>query len=249
MFNPFTLVGKTILVTGASSGIGRAIAIALSQMGASIVATARNEVRLSETLSELEGSGHVQIPSDLLNEESVDQMVSQLPKLNGIVHCAGIGDRTICKDIDESKYDRVVDSNLKAPILLQSKILKEKKIQKGASILFVASRAASYPSVANALYSASKGGLISYAKCLGLELSSRKIRVNCLCPAMVWTDLIIQGGITKEDMEQAQLRYPLKRFGKPEDIAYLSIYLMSDASSWMTGSCIDITGGGEGILI
>ena len=138
--------------------------------------------------------------------------------------------------------------NFQAPVLLQSALLSHKKINKAASIVFIASRASEAPSIGNAVYSASKGAIISYAKCLGLELAPRLIRVNCVCPAMVWTDLIIQDGTSKEDLEQAQLRYPLKRFGKPEDVANLCLYLLSDASSWMTGSCVDITGGGEGTL-
>ena len=114
--------------------------------------------------------------------------------------------------------------------------------------MYVASRAANAPSVGNAAYSASKGAIISYAKCLALELAPRLIRVNCICPGMVWTELILKDGVDKEQLEQSQLTYPLKRFGQPEDIANLAIYLLSDASSWMTGSSLDISGGGEGIL-
>lgn len=139
--------------------------------------------------------------------------------------------------------------NFTSSVLLQSAILSTKKINRGASVVFIASRAAISPSIGNAIYSASKGAIISYAKCLGLELAPRQIRVNCICPAMVWTDLIIQEGFSKEDLEEAQLKYPLKRYGKPEDIAYLAVYLLSNASDWMTGSVLDITGGGEQTLI
>lgn len=97
----------------------------------------------------------------------------------------------------------------------------------------------------NAIYSASKGAIISYAKCLAVELAPRQIRVNCICPAMIWTELILQGGLTKEEMEEAQLRYPLKRYGQPEDVANLALYLLSDAAAWMTGSAIDLTGGAQ----
>lgn len=249
MFNPFTLEGKTILVTGASSGIGHSIAVIISKMGASVVITARNQQRLQITLNLMEGENHKVIPADLMNEEQIANLVSELPKLDGIVHCAGVGDRTFCKELDEATYDMVLDCNLKSPVMLQTSILKVKKLQKGASIVFIASMAAKYPSVGNAAYSASKGGIISYSKCLGLELASRQIRVNCICPAMVWTDLIIQGNVTKEVLEEAQLKYPLRRYGKPEDIAYLAVYLLSNASAWMTGSCVDISGGGEGTLI
>ena len=134
-------------------------------------------------------------------------------------------------------------SNLESPILLQRSILAKKKIEKCASILFVASKAADYPTVGNALYSASKGALISYAKCLATELAPRKIRVNTISPAMIWTNLIFMEGMSKEEMEEAEKQYPLKRYGQPEDVANLAVYLLSDASVWMTGTDIDITGG------
>lgn len=249
MHNPFSLEGKVILVTGASSGIGRAIAVVCSKMGANLVITARNPQRLEETFSLMEGCGHQLIVADLTKSEDINHLVEKLPKLDGIVQNAGVGSRVLCKDIIGDDLDYIFNSNIKAPALLQSSILSNKKINKGSSIVFIASRAADSPSIGNAVYSASKGAIISYAKCLGLELAPRLIRVNCICPAMVWTDLIIQDSITKEEMEEAQLKYPLKRYGNPDDIANLAIYLLSDASAWMTGSCIDISGGGEGTLI
>lgn len=248
MQNPFSLEGKTILVTGASAGIGKAIAIACAGMGAKVCITARNQSRLDETLQQMEGEGHLSMVADLSVQDDTEKLVLCLPKLDGVVHCAGVGSRVPCKMIQKGDIEKVMIPNFQAPVLLQSALLGQKKINKAASIVFIASRASSAPSMGNAVYSASKGAIISYAKCLGLELASRLIRVNCVCPAMVWTDLIIQDGTPKEDLEQAQLRYPLKRYGQPEDIAHLCIYLLSDASSWMTGSCVDITGGGEGVL-
>lgn len=244
-FNPFTLVGKTILVTGASSGIGKGIAIACSRMGATLVLTGRNEERLEATSQELTGSSHLTIAADLSCSSGIQSLTSQLPTLSGIVYCAGIGQRKPCKMITEEDVDEVMDINFKSNVLLQAELLCSKKISKASSIVFIASKAAHTPSVCNSIYSASKGAIISYAKCLALELASRQIRVNCISPAMVWTDLILKGGLTKEDLEKAQLQYPLKRYGTPEDVANLAIYLLSDASSWMTGSCIDLTGGGE----
>lgn len=132
-------------------------------------------------------------------------------------------------------------SNVEAPVLLQAELLQERKINKEASIVYMASIAARSAVAGNALYSASKAALISYAKCLAMELAPRKIRVNCICPAMVWTDMAMVG-VTREELEADQLNYPLKRYGTPEDIANLAIYLLSDASSWITGSCVEITG-------
>ena len=171
-----------------------------------------------------------------------------MPKLDGIVHCAGMGHRALCKNITTDDINQVFAVNVQAPMLLQSSILAKKTISKAASIVFVASRAAESPSIGNATYSASKGALISYAKCLALEVAPRLIRVNSICPGMVWTDLILQGGIDKEQLEEAQQKYPLKRFGQPDDVANLAIYLLSDASSWMTGASLDLSGGGEGLL-
>lgn len=242
-FNPFSLKGKQILVTGASAGIGQAIAVACSKMEASVVITGRNLELLNVTRSLLMGEGHLSIAGDLTNEADILKILSLIPNLDGIVHCAGIGHRKPCKLIDKSDIETVMDVNFKAPVLLQTALLGAKKINKSASIVFIASRAANSPSIGNALYSASKGAIISYAKCLTLELASRAIRVNCICPAMVWTDLIYKGGLGKEDLEQDQLKYPLKRYGHPDDVANLAIYLLSDAASWMTGSCVDLTGG------
>ena len=242
-YNPFTLEGKTILVTGASSGIGRGIAIACSKMGANVLVNGRNESRLKETLQLLEGESNKIVVADLSNSVKVTEMVTELPKLDGIVHCAGIGQRVLCKQLQERDLDEMMDVNFKAPVMLQTELLKQKKINKAASIVFIASIAADSPTVGNSLYSASKGAIISYANCLSIELAPRLIRVNCISPAMVWTDLIFKGGITEEELREDENKYPLKRYGTPEDIANLSIYLLSDASSWMTGSNIRISGG------
>lgn len=242
-FNPFTLEGKTVLVTGASSGIGRGIAVTCSKMGATVVLGGRNVKRLNETLSQLEGNGHQLATADLSDMVQVEAMVSELPKLDGIVHCAGIGQRVLCKQLQERDIDDVMDTNFKAPIMLQTEILKQKKINKSASVVFIASIASESPSIGNAIYSASKGAVISYANCLAVELAPRKIRVNCISPAMVWTDLILKGGVTEEELKEDEQKYPLKRYGTPEDIANLAVYMLSDASSWMTGSNVRITGG------
>ena len=242
-FNPFTLEGKTILVTGASSGIGRGIAIACSKMGATVIINGRNEQRLAETMTEMQGEENLSLAADLSDSNSLTGMVSRLPKLDGIVHCAGIGQRVLCQQLQEADLDTMMDVNFKAPVMLQTEILKQKKINKGASIVFIASIASDSPSIGNAVYSASKGAIISYANCLALELAPRQIRVNCILPAMIWTDLILKGGITEEELKEDEKKYPLKRYGKPEDIANLSIYLLSNAAAWMTGSSIKITGG------
>lgn len=242
-FNPFTLRGKTILVTGASSGIGRGIAIACSKMGANLILTGRNKIKLDETLSLLGEGQHLSFIADLTVLTDIVNLVSKFPKLDGIVHCAGMGHRKICKQIEEKDVDSVMSINFKAPVMLQTEILKQKKLNKSASIVFIASVASETPSTGNAVYSASKGALISYSKCLELELAPRGIRVNCISPAMIWTDLIFKGGLSEVELREDEKKYPLKRYGRPEDIANLAIYLLSDASEWMTGSNVKISGG------
>ena len=244
MYNPFTLEGKNILVTGASAGIGRGIAISCSRMGACVYAIGRNADRLNETICQMEGTGHKAVICDLTSRQDVAAFVSELPKLDGVVHCAGIGQRIPCKQLTETDVDNLMDINFKAPVLLQTELLTQKRLNKGASVIFIASIASWSPSTGNAVYSASKGALISYAKCLGLELAPRQIRVNCISSAMVWTELATNDGMSIEELKVDEERYPLKRYGQPEDIAHLAIYMLSDASAWMTNSNVEITGGG-----
>ena len=243
MFNPFSLSGKTILITGASSGIGKSTAIAVSKMGGRVIATGRNRSRLQNTLDLMEGDENRIEIADLTNSEDVVDLASIVPDLDGIVHCAGIGHTLPTKMVTGEEIDKVMHANFYSAVLLQAALLSRRKIKRSASIVFVASKAAEFPSVGNSIYSATKGALISYSRCLALELAPRNIRVNCICPAMVWTDLILQNEVTDDQLKSSEQSYPLKRFGKPDDVANLAIYLLSDASSWMTNSCIDITGG------
>ena len=238
-----SLEGKTILVTGASSGIGRGVAIRCAQQGASVVITGRNDFRLNETLTLMSGFGHSLKVCDLTDVGLLKQFASELPLLDGVVHCAGIGQRLPAKLVKESDIDEVMNVNFKAPVLLQSALLQNKKVNKGASIVFIASIASSSPCVGNSIYSASKGAIISYANCLSLELAPRLIRVNCISPAMVWTDLILNDGVTEEQLKDDESKYPLKRYGKPEDVANLAVFMLSNDSAWMTGSNVKITGG------
>lgn len=242
-FNPFSLKGKTILVTGASSGIGQGIAITCSKMGASVIINGRNKAKLEDTLSQMVGESNAILTADLTKIEEISNLVDLLPKLDGIVYSAGMGQRVLCKQITENDIDSIMAINFKAPVMLQTEILKKKKINKQSSIVFIDSIATDTPSYGNALYSASKGALLSYSRCLAVELAPRLIRVNCISPAMVWTDLIFKGGLTEDELKSDEKQYPLKRYGKPKDIANLAAYLLSDASTWMTGSNIKITGG------
>lgn len=239
---PFSLQGKNILVTGSSSGIGKSIAILCSQMGGKVYITARREDRLKETLNEMQGEKEY-IVTDLSSQEDIDALVEKLPKLDGIVHCAGVGSTLFAKNITKDSISAVFKPNFEAPVLLQASLLTNKKISKAASIVFIASMAAQSPTMGNAIYSASKGALISYAKCLALELAPRKIRVNCISPAMVRTDFLNNVDVDENEMKEDEERYPLGRYGTPEDVSGLAVYLLSNASEWMTSNNIEITGG------
>jgi NAD(P)-dependent dehydrogenase (short-subunit alcohol dehydrogenase family) len=191
----------------------------------------------------MEGENHLVMAGDLTDLETLVSFVGNLPKLDGIVHCAGIGQRIPCKDVRPDDVDCVMDINFKVPVILQAELLRQKKMNKGASVIFIASIASWSPSMGNSVYSASKGAIISYANCLALELAPRKIRVNCISPAMVWTDLVLKDGIDEEQLKEDENKYPLKRYGQPDDIANLTVYMLSDASTWMTGSNVKISGG------
>lgn len=243
-------MAKIILVTGASSGIGRAIAIACAAKGETIILTGRNIARLEETLrqcnevSNRHSAGHIILPADLTEKAEREALAARVPMLDGVVHCAGIGSRVLGKMLEEGDVRQVMNVNFEAPVLLQAELLREKKIAKEASIIFIASAAATMPSVGNGIYSASKAAMIAYAKCLALELAPRKIRVNCISPAMVWTDLALVGA-TEEQLREAEQAYPMKRYGQPEDIAPMAVYLLSDEAAWVTGSNFELTGGAQ----
>lgn len=243
IYNPFSLSGKTILVTGASSGIGRSIAIECSKMGAKVIVTARNNDRLQETLSLLSGEGHQSIQADLTNAEDLDLLSQAVPPIDGLVNNAGCNKRMLCQYVKEADLNLVMQTNLVSPVLLTKNLLKRKKIKSGGSIVFTASIAAYHSSIGDSVYSATKGGIISYARVLAMELSAKKIRVNSILPGMVKTHLIENGPLSEDDYENDEKRYPMGRYGEPQEIAFSAIYLLSDATKWMTGSSIVIDGG------
>lgn len=246
MENPFSLEGKCILVTGASSGIGRGITVACAQMGATVVLSGRNENRLQETLSLLEGEGHMVLCGDLNSEDTRKEMVEKMPGLNGVVHCAGISQIQMAKFMDQSSLEGIFNTNVFSPLMLNTLLLKKKKIQKNASIIFISSISGVYRSqVGEGGYGATKAALSGFVKSLALELAPQGIRVNTIHPGVVETPLLALSNDTlgEEELEALKQKYPLKRFGKPEDIANCAVYLLSDASSWMTGSKILIDGG------
>lgn len=244
MHNPFSLVGKTILVTGASSGIGRATAIECSRLGAKVVISGRDEKRLRETFECLEGEGHFSIQADLGKTEDLDELVKQTPALDGLVNNAGMTETVLTPFIKREKLEKILEINTVAPILLTQKLIKSKRLTRGGSIVFTGSISGTSVSIGgNALYSASKGAVHGFMKNAALDLSIKGIRVNEVCPGMIDTHIMDDSSISSDMLEIEMSRYPMKRFGKPEEVAYGIIYLLSEASSFVTGTSIVIDGG------
>lgn len=244
MYNPFSLVGKTILVTGASSGIGKAIAIECSKMGATVVISGRNEQRLEETYKQLIGPNHQLIVADLNSELGIQNLLINTPSLNGMVHCAGLTKTTPFQFATKEVLDEVMNVNFYAPGEITRNALKGKKMQKNSSIVFISSVSGVYCSaVASSIYSASKGAVNGLVKGMALDLAPKGIRVNCVNPGMIDTNIFNEGTISQEQLDEDKKRYPLKRYGRPEEVAHAVIYLLSDASGWVTGTNLKIDGG------
>ena len=244
MSTPFHLNNKTILVTGASSGIGRQIAISCSNMGAKVVITGRDKKRLNETFGQLKEEGHFQMVCDLLVEDERIKFCEAIPALDGVVHCAGIVSPVPTKYIEEKHIKQVMGSNFEISVLLTGRLMRSKKINQNASFVFMSSISSHYPYNGGALYTASKAAIEAYSKNLAFENYTRGIRSNCLAPAMVDTPIYEK---TKEGMygvnpEKYPSLYPLG-IGKPEDVANAAIFLLSDASRWITGTNLLLDGG------
>ena len=243
-YNPFSLSGKTILVTGASSGIGRATAIECSRLGATVIISARNIERLNETFAEMEGEGHQIVSGDLTDQKELEVIVGALPKLDGVVMCAGIGYNILIPFATRDKIEKVLDVNFFSQIELLRLLVKKKILKKFSSVVPICSiGGVTQFTYGHAIYGASKAALRSWMTFASKEFGIKKIRVNLICPGMVDTPLIHRGTITEEQLEEDAKKYPLGRYGKPEEIAYGAVYLLSDASSWVTGTSLVIDGG------
>lgn len=244
MYNPFSLEGKTILVTGASSGIGKATAIECSKMGATVIALGRNRERLQETFNQLETPNGRQYALDLTNEDEVKKLLEDLPKLDGLVNAAGIASTTLFQFATPEKIRNIFDVNFFAPVEFTRLLLKKKLIKKGGSIVFLSSVDGPVNvHIGNSTYSASKSALASIARGMAVELVGKGIRVNYLMPGQTETPLIHGESITQEQLEQDMKSYPMGRYGRPEEMAWGSIYFLSDASSFTTGTGLVIDGG------
>jgi NAD(P)-dependent dehydrogenase (short-subunit alcohol dehydrogenase family) len=247
IYNPFSLKGKKIFVTGASSGIGRAIAVECSKMGAELIITARNEERLNETfrLMNHDGLSHKTVLGDLSNEDDIERLVDFIPaRLDGLVQNAGYTILKPFKNMSQDNLKNIMKVNFEAPVFLTQQLLRKKKIEKEASIVFISSISGVFcSSIGGSVYSASKGAINGVVKNLAIELAPQAIRVNSVNPGMIHTNIFEAGVISAEQLEEDKQKYPLKRYGKPEEVAYAVVYLLSDASKWVTGSNLLIDGG------
>ena len=242
--NPFSLQDKTILITGASSGIGKCTAIECSKMGAKVILTARNVERLTETLSMMEGENHKIVVCDQTIEEQIEGLVKEIVKIDGLFLCSGIGKTLPFQFCSKEKFNEVYVVNFFAPIELLRLLVKKKKLADKSSVVFVSSIAGSGSfNIGNSIYGSSKAALNSMMKFCAVELAKKQIRVNCICPGMIDTPLIHNGSLSEEQLQKDMETYPLKRYGTPNDIANGAIYLLSDASSWITGHTLVIDGG------
>ena len=214
-------------------------------MGAKLVITGRNAERLQATMSQLEGNGHQVVVADISNSEGMMALVTAVPVLDGLVNNAGFNVTQLVPFIRHEIMHGIFDVNCFAPIYLTHLMVKNKKLAKGASIVFTSSIAGrGLCSVGNSLYSSTKGAVSAFARNAALDLAGKKIRCNSVAPGMIETPLKdAKSEITEEQWKLNLERYPLKRFGNPIDVAYAIIYLLSDASAWVTGTELVVDGG------
>jgi len=248
MVNPLDLSGKRILVTGASAGIGQGTAILLSKLGARVICVGRREAGLAETQSMMEGEGHRFVQFDLTQIDEIPKWMKELAAdgglLSGLVHCAGITFARPLRIMTPKDFSAIVTIHLEAAVFLVKGFRQKGVCDGGGSVVFLSSVAAirGVPSIA--AYAASKGGLISLARTLALELMGEKIRVNCVLPALVQTAMTdhYESMLTPEDFQKVKDGYPMG-FGTPEDVANAIAFFLSGASRWITGASLVLDGG------
>lgn len=247
-FNPFSLEGRNILITGASSGIGRQCAIDCSKMGARVVAIGRNEARLSATLDQMEGKGHACYTYDLSNLDGikplVEQIVAENEKLGGIICAAGVERTKPFKLFSPMDYEEVMTVNTLSAFELVRHATSVKCFDQTGGVIFISSITSIIARTGTAAYSASKGALVSGARVFAAELAKRKIRVNCISPGTILTPLMQNylSQLSDEDYRKRIGGFPLG-LGETTDVSSACIWLLSDASRWVTGQNLVVDGG------
>lgn len=237
----FGLSGKTILVTGASKGLGQIASRFFAASGAKLIITGRDEQRLNETFKSLAGEGHRAIIADLSDMRALESFATECGAVDGVVHCAGIRGLSPMKMVSDSFLTEVMTTNYLSPIMLTRHLLAKQLIRSGGSIVLLSSLAALSGTVGVGPYAGSKAALIGVMRPLALELARRKIRINALCPALVETPLTT---LDRPWFDEISKRYPLG-VGQPEDVAQACLYFLSDASRVVTGTVFAMDGGLE----
>ena len=238
----FSLQGKHILVTGASSGMGKVFSQMIASQGAQVSLLARDLSRLEQTRLSLAGNGHQTIVCDLTDENQLKEAVSVINAVDGIVFCAGINEFVPVKFIKQEKIDRMFQTNYFSQLLLLQMLLKKKQVNKGASVVFISSVSSQLGVPGTLLYASSKGAINSAVRVLASELSGQGIRVNAICPGIVKTEMLSGTNIDEGTFIKQEEQYPLG-LGTPEDVGYAVLFHLSDASRWLTGQCMVLDGG------
>lgn len=245
-FNPFSLRGKRILISGATSGLGKATALHCARLGAEVIGIGRDPDRLANTLAELQTISplqHHMLSADLTNDVGRQLVIAALDApVNGVLHAAGISRLSPVRMITEAHLREVQAINVEAPTLMTQLLLKKNLMAPEGSIVFIASIAAHIGVAGVAAYSGTKAALIAITRCLAMEVVKRRIRANCLSPALVETPMLTATAEVTGSIEEERKHYPLG-FGKPEDVANAAVFLLSDASRWITGTTIIMDGG------
>jgi NAD(P)-dependent dehydrogenase (short-subunit alcohol dehydrogenase family) len=209
-----------------------------------VIITARNEERLNETLELLEGDGHQKVIADLTIMDNIDMLVNSVPQLDGLVNNAGISKLLPVQFLNEDDLSRVLKINTITPVFLTQRLYKKKRFNRNASIVFTSSIGGVFTvTPGSTMYGMSKGALNVFMKYAALEMSQKGIRCNCVNPGMIETELMNKDTYTEEERAKNIVKYPLKRFGQPKEVAFGIVYLLSNASAWVTGSSLVIDGG------
>lgn len=236
------LKGKHILVTGASSGMGRVFSRMIAEEGAVVSVMARNEERLNRTLSELFGEGHTKVICDLTDDDQIKEILDNLAPLDGVVFCAGISEYAPAKFVKKEKIKRLFETNFFGQISLVQQLIKKKLLKAGASLVFISSLSSKFGVPGTLMYASSKAALNSSVKVLASELAPQKIRVNAICPGIVKTEMLAGTNLSEEQFAEQESKYPLG-LGTPEDVGYVVLFHLSNGSRWLTGNIMTLDGG------
>ncbi|MBS0524217.1 MAG: SDR family oxidoreductase [Proteobacteria bacterium] len=246
--NPLNMTGRTILVSGASSGLGRGIAQVLAGLGARVVVHGRDLPRINETLATLPGAGHIGTVFDLANYDGIGEwvadLVGEVGALDGIVHSAGILTVAPVKVLSSRILGSMTDVNVHAAISLARALRVPAHRTSQASIVFISSVMAFAGTAGQVAYSATKGALVALTRSMAMEFAKEGIRVNCIAPGAVQTEMVFKykRTVPVDQMKALEARHPLG-FGTPEDIGYAAAYLMARTGKWITGSTLVVDGG------